>query len=40
VVDNSGSREEAYQQIKEILKSLGFGEIKGQDIEKKKKEEK
>ena len=40
VVDNSGSREETYQQINEILKSLGFGEIKGQDIEKKKKEEK
>ena len=40
VVDNSGSREETYQQINEILKSLGFGEIKGQEIEKKKKEEK
>lgn len=40
VVDNSGSREETYQQINEILKSLGFGEIKGQENEKKKKEEK
>lgn len=40
VVDNSGSREETYQQINEILKSLGFGEIKGQEIEKTKKEEK
>ncbi len=39
VVDNSGSREETYQQINEILKSLGFGEIKGQENEKKKKEE-
>ena len=40
VVDNSCSREETYQQINEILKSLGFGEIKGQENEKKKKEEK
>ena len=40
VVDNSGSRDETYQQINEILKSLGFGEIKGQEIEKTKKEEK
>lgn len=39
VVDNSSSREETYQQINEILKSLGFGEIKGQENEKKKKEE-
>lgn len=39
VVDNSGSREETYQQINEILKSLGFREIKGQENEKKKKEE-
>lgn len=39
VVDNSGSREETFEQMKEILKSLGFGEIKGKECEKEKEEE-
>lgn len=39
VVDNSGSIEETKKQMNEILKSLGFGTIKGQEDEKKKEKE-
>lgn len=39
VIDNSGSREDTFKQMNEILKSLGFGEIKGNESEKKKEEE-